>query len=143
MEQLEVLCESIIDTLKQFSTVKCPLTSTTLKKAFSRRREIVSLLYPVCNGATNEQGQKLLAHKELSRVSLREPEASREPSVPISELRNAFLKIMDNLGPIIKDDHENLFCELQKKINTSESPLTLMQKSSRTIRVPGERSAAR
>ncbi len=127
MEPLELLSEAVIDTLKKFSIGKRTLTSATLQEAFSTREDVRSLLYPVVNASTNGEGQGLSGPgKEPPRVSPAESETLNEPDTgSVSEIRNAFLKILDRLGPVMNEDYTNRFRELQKKIKECESLIPL------------------
>jgi diguanylate cyclase len=120
MGPLDVLSKAVIETLREFSSGKRPLDCASLKEAFTERQEVISLLYPALDVLANPDVRK------LSRVSLVKSETPKESNIePVSQLRNVFLKILNGLGPMIKDDYENRFSELQKKIKECESLLPL------------------
>src|SRR5208337_4724030 len=127
MDRLEVLSQAVIATLKEFFTEKRMLNSATLKAAFLARKELVSLLYPASDvTATGGQQGLSVPHRALSRVPLAKSEIAEESNIePLSELRKAFLKIIDSFGPMIKGDYENRFGELQKKLDGCASLLPL------------------
>ncbi len=124
MEPVEVLSEAVIAILKEFSLGKRPLDSATLKEAFSARREVISLLdAATVNG--ERQGPSVTLSSQ-HRVSPAESETPEETTIePFPELRNAFLKILDSLGPMIKGGYETRFTELQEKLAGCSSLLPL------------------
>lgn len=91
MEPLELLIETVVDTLKRFSKHKRYVTRADFRQALSARQELLSLLDSAQKAPTNRDDQEIF------------------------ELREAFLKILDNLAPMIKGDLENQFSEIQKK----------------------------
>jgi diguanylate cyclase len=127
MDRLEVLSQAVIATLKEFQAEKRPLNPTTLKEAFSTRQELVSLLYPVFD-ATAKEGRSgpSAPGRTLYRVPLAKSETPEESNIePLSELRKAFLKIIDTFEPMIKGDYEDRFAGLHKKLDACTSLLPL------------------
>ncbi len=116
MEPLEILSESVIDILKEFSTGKNQLTTAALKQAFGARKEILSLISSSCNACPN-------VGREDSGPA-RIPKATPKTEL-LPEFQNAFLQVLDSLGPMINGDNENRFNELQNKINQCESLIPL------------------
>ena len=127
MDRLEELSQAVIATLKEFHAEKRPLNPATLKEAFSTRQEIVSMLYPASDvtAKVGRQGPSVPG-RALYRVPLVRSETPEESNTePLSGLRKAFLRILDSFGPMIKEDYENRFTELHKKLDgcTSLPPL--------------------
>jgi diguanylate cyclase (GGDEF)-like protein len=127
MGPLQVLSEVIIETLKEFSAEKQPLTSTTLREALCAKEEICSLLNLVIVTPTNGEKHALSTFEdEPTIISRVEPEIRLETSIEyLSHVRNAFLKILDSLGPMIRDGHEKRYCDLQNKASACQSPQLL------------------
>ena len=127
MDRLEVLSQEVIAILKEFRAEKRMLNSATLKEAFSTRQELVSLLYPASDiTAKGERQAPSVPGRALHRVPLARSETPEESNIePLSEIRKAFLKILDSFSPMIKDDYENRFTELQKKLDGCISLLPL------------------
>jgi len=129
MEPLKVLAEAVIDTLKKFSSKnkKRPLTSANLMEAFSAREEILSLFDRRFNVSINKDGQVSSAQgKESADCSLTEAGTTNQSNIEsLLEARKVFVKILDGLEPLIRDDHGNRFFELQKEVNECESFLPL------------------
>jgi len=123
VEPLGLLSEAVIDILKEFSKEKRPLTSATLREAFSDREEILSLLHPTLNESTSGSEPPLSPpDKYLDSTPAAESEAPDGSKVEsLREVRQTFSTILDSLRPVIRDDYESLFCELQKKLNECES----------------------
>ncbi|MGO9311290.1 MAG: GGDEF domain-containing protein [Syntrophobacteraceae bacterium] len=127
MDRLEMLSQAVIAILREFFAEKRMLNSATLKEAFSTRKELVSLLYPASD-ITAKGGQQVLSvpPRALARVTLAKSEIPEESnSESLSELRKAFLKIIDSFGPMVKGDYENQFSELHKKLDGCASLLPL------------------
>ena len=129
MDRLEVLSQEVIAILKEFRAEKRMLNSATLKEAFSTRQELASLLYPASDiTAKGERQAPSVPGRALYRVPLARSETPEESNTePLSELRKAFLKILDSFSPMIKDDYENRFTELHKKLDGCISLLPLSQ----------------
>ena len=126
MEPIAILSEVVIEALKEFAKEKRPVNATTLQEALSAREEIRSLIHSAPPAASDAKRSTLEPGRESGRVPLGKPGARATPdSEPLSEMRKAFLKILEGLGPAIKGDHENQFCELQKSITKSESLTSL------------------
>ena len=123
MESVELLSQIVIDTLKEFSIGKRPLTAAALNEAFSARKEISSLLSHGLSDPLSERGKEFQnPQRQLARAQLEGVEASTPSRIePLAKLQSAFLKILHGFGPIIKGDHEKQFCQLQKRISDCES----------------------
>lgn len=130
MEALEVMAEAVIDTLKQFSKGKRPLTSATLQEAFYAREDIVALFNPAAISAAGAGPGRVSIGKSVS------PE--EQDSEYLSGFREVFLKILNNLGPMIKDDYEERYSELQNKIDSCDSLLPLSQLAKQISQMVGE-----
>ena len=127
MDRLEVLSDAVIATLKEFQAEKRKLNSAALKEAFSTQQELVSLLYPGSD-VTAKGGRPgpSAPGRTLYRVPLAKSETPEESNIePLSELRKAFLEIIDSFGPMIKGDYEDRFAELHKKLDACASLLPL------------------
>ncbi len=126
MEPLEELAEVVIATLKEFSKEKRPLDSASLKEALSARKEVLSLLHRAGDEPDGD-GQGLSEPgRGLCRVLPAESETIVESNIlALPELRKAFFKILGSVGPMIKDDYESRFSELQQKLDGCDSLLSL------------------
>jgi diguanylate cyclase (GGDEF)-like protein len=127
MELLDALSEAVIDTLKKFSSGKRLLTPATLKEAISARKDIISLLHPSLGGSANVEsnGASVFA-VEPAPVSQDESNTLQRLDLgTLTRFQNLFLKMLNNLGPVIRDNYEKRFNELQEKINGCESILSL------------------
>ncbi len=123
MEPLEVLSGTVISVLREFTIGKQPLNAANLKEAFSAREEIISLLYPALNASPGGRSDEV---PEPGKMPARIQPAKAETPGPaatsdLSGLRDAFLKILENLRPVVKDDYEIQFIKLKKKVNDCES----------------------
>ena len=123
MESVELLCQIVIDTLKEFSMEKRSLTATALNEAFSAKKEISSLLsHGLSDPLSDRRKEFPNPQRPLKRVQLKVVEASTPSRIePLEKLQSAFLKILHSFGPIIKGDYEKQFCQLQKKISDCKS----------------------
>ncbi|MGA2936023.1 MAG: GGDEF domain-containing protein [Syntrophobacteraceae bacterium] len=123
MESVKLLAQIVIDTLKEFSMEKRPLTAAALNEAFSTKKEILSLLSHGFSDPLNEQRKEFPnPQRQLKRIQLKVAEASAPSRIePLAKLQSAFLKILHSFGPIIKGDYEKQFCLLQNKISDCDS----------------------
>ncbi len=123
MESVELLCQIVIDILKEFSMEKRPLTVAVLKEAFSANKEISSLLSRGLSDPLSERRKELPnPQRQLTRAELKGVEASTPSEIgSMTKLQSAFLKILHSFGPIIKGDYEKQFCQLQKTISDCDS----------------------
>ena len=138
MGSLEALSEALLDTLKELSAEKRPITTAVLKKAFSARQDILLLLCP--ESAMHAAKRSPVPGNRPARVALPESETLKRSgvagsSLPESEtieilpaLRNLLLKFLDNIGPAGTGCFEGRFYELQNEINECQSlsPLCLL-----------------
>ena len=126
MEPIAILSEVVIEALKEFAKGKRPVNATTLQEALCAREEIHSLIPPALHAAPDAKRSTLEPGKESGRVPLGKPGAGVTPdSELLSEMRKAFLKILESLGPAINGNHENQFRELRKRITKSKSLTSL------------------
>lgn len=123
MEPLDILSDAVIDTLKEFSTGKRLLTPASLKAALLAKEEVTSLFSPAFEAATNESRTGASSSMmEKAPASQTESEVKMNQNIEsLHGFRNAFLKILDNLAPVIRGAYETRFCELQQKIDNSNS----------------------
>ena len=127
METLEVLSETVVSVLREFSIGKRPVNAANLKDAFSTREEILSLLLPALDASPGGKSEGASAPLKMpARVPPAKAETPQNTTTSdLSVLRDAFLKILRNLTPVIKGDYETQFVKLKKKINDCESYLQL------------------
>lgn len=124
MESLEILTESVLNIFKEFSSGRRPLNAATLKEAFSARKEIQALLHPVLNASPAGRSEEVSeSGKMQARIPLPEAATPKNATTAgqLSGLRDAFLKILKNLGPLIKGEHEIQLTRLLNKINQCDS----------------------
>jgi hypothetical protein len=102
---------------------KRSLTAADLNEAFSAKKEISSLLSGWPGDPSGEGREKFHdIQSQLECVSLNGAETSTHSKIEsMVELQSIFLRILHNLGPIIKGDYEKQFCQLEKRISESQS----------------------
>ncbi|MFZ0928430.1 MAG: hypothetical protein WAN11_07505, partial [Syntrophobacteraceae bacterium] len=123
MQSVELLSQIVIDILKELSAQKRTLTAATLKEAFSEKKEVLSLLSHVPGDPMSEHGNEMATpQRQLRRVELKRVEDSTPSGIEIPpKLRNAFLKIIDGVAPIVKGEYKKQFRQLEKRISDCES----------------------
>ncbi|HYA39890.1 MAG TPA: GGDEF domain-containing protein [Syntrophobacteraceae bacterium] len=122
MGPLEILSQALIDTLRELSAAKRPITAAVLRDAFCAREDILPLLRPesAIHGA---EGSPAPGNKP-ARVSLPRLESNEI----VAGFQHILLKLLDSLGPAKTGFSESRFCELQKEIKECQSlsPMSLL-----------------
>ncbi len=126
MRAIEILSELVMDTLEELSTEKKTFSAAAFRQAFSAREDVLSLIYPACNSPLNGQSEESGSAGDPAGFLLAGQETGKSliPDL-VSDFRTSFIKILDGLGPVIKEDHRKQFNELHKEVGHCESMVEL------------------
>jgi diguanylate cyclase len=122
MASLEQLTEVIIEALKGFSNNKRQLTVADLCEVLSRTEEF-RYLFPCEKSEISGNGNGIaLAAQEAYAILEDSPKASIDSvRKSLDKTRAVLLRILDRLGPLVRNDYEHQFCELRKKLDECRS----------------------
>lgn len=116
MEQIEIIADFVLQTLKEFSTQKKALTVESLSHALSSNIEIISLFKPPDKDDfdinTGQHSQK------LARVPLKGQKPSQQSDFQLffRKLRSTFKIILATIEPLAREEELQLSSKLKQRL---------------------------
>jgi diguanylate cyclase len=123
MGAVDLLSETMIEILKEFSIEKRVLTSAALREALSTRQELLSLFdsAPAVSGNGGANGASV-AVENLPIAFNEELENQDESNLePLCCFKKSLLKILDSVSPMIMGGFEERFNEFRRKLDACKS----------------------
>ncbi len=135
MRSLQLLSEAIIETLKDFSTEKRPLTIESLTSALSARGEISSLLCDSPSEIADSDGDLAsLSSSTISRVSLKASKhVQTDFSAVFRQVLDTLKVILTSLEPLAREENLHQASELKGRIDHCHSVESLAAKRDEII----------
>ena len=120
MNNLQILAQIFIETLKDFHTNKQPLTVDSLCMALFAKQELSAIL---CNTAVISS---LNAHPAPDNCSSSNNSISDKGYLHVTQVRNRFMEILNTCTPLLDNDDDTQRFDRMKNIIIDSTPLDIL-----------------
>ncbi len=133
MKSLQLLSEAVIETLKEFSSARSPLSVDSLLDALSSRKEVCALLKD--GPVIIEGGQAEEVSKRIGRVSLRSPKPASQLDLAQTtrQVLDSFDMILATIERIAREEHLQHSSQLRHRLHNCETVESLVLESGEIV----------
>jgi diguanylate cyclase len=134
MKSLQVLSQTIIETLREFSSTRSPLSADTLFAALSNRREIIEILKDSPEIVKGEQIEDF-SKKKIGRVPLRTPRPAglSDLSQILRQVLDTFDSILATIEPIAREENVQRSLQLRHRLHNCETAESIFLESGELV----------